>query len=105
MAAGSRPRRPGASKCDEVDGPGGKPDSTFDLGQCPGTVTVDDAGPGIPPCQAKSLFERCHSGSGSSGLGLSIADRVAHAHGDSLTVVPGGARFLLSVPVRDQGRP
>jgi two-component system OmpR family sensor kinase len=73
-----------------------------------GTVTVDDAGPGIPPGQAKSLFERFHSGSGSSGLGLSIAAWVAHAHGGSLTVVPsarGGSRFLLSVPLRDQKRP
>jgi len=73
-----------------------------------GTVTVDDAGPGIPSGQAKSLFERFHSGSGSSGLGLSIAAWVAHAHGGSLTVVPsarGGSRFLLSVPVRDQKRP
>jgi len=73
-----------------------------------GTVTVDDAGPGIPPGQAKSLFERFHSRSGSSGLGLSIAAWVAHAHGGSLTVVPsarGGCRFLLSVPVREQKRP
>ncbi|MFJ9844100.1 ATP-binding protein, partial [Kitasatospora sp. NPDC101155] len=35
------------------------------------TVTVDDAGPGIPPERARSLFERFHSGAGSTGLGLS----------------------------------
>ncbi|MEE1787029.1 HAMP domain-containing sensor histidine kinase [Streptomyces sp. SP17BM10] len=72
-----------------------------------GTVAVDDAGPGIPPGRAESLFERFHSGAGSSGLGLSIAAWVAHAHGGSLTVVTGargGARFLLSLPVRPQGR-
>ncbi|GAA3035214.1 hypothetical protein GCM10020229_53320 [Kitasatospora albolonga] len=70
-----------------------------------GTVAVDDAGPGIPPERARSLFERFHSGAGSSGLGLSIAAWVAHAHGGSLTVVPsarGGARFVLRVPVRRQ---
>ncbi|WP_369182417.1 sensor histidine kinase [Streptomyces sp. Y1] len=73
-----------------------------------GTVTVDDAGPGIPPEQAKSLFERFRSGAGSSGLGLSIAAWVAHAHGGSLTVdrsARGGARFLLRLPVPAQHRP
>ncbi|TYC66635.1 sensor histidine kinase [Streptomyces sp. CB01881] len=68
-----------------------------------GTVAVDDAGPGIPPEQAQSLFERFHSGAGSSGLGLSITAWVAHAHGGSLTVqrsARGGARFLLRVPVQ-----
>ncbi|MFJ9610755.1 sensor histidine kinase [Kitasatospora sp. NPDC101176] len=68
-----------------------------------GTVAVDDAGPGIPPELAKSLFERFRSGAGSSGLGLSIAAWVAHAHGGSLTVARGargGARFLLHVPVQ-----
>ncbi|MGA5821678.1 sensor histidine kinase [Kitasatospora sp. NPDC094028] len=70
-----------------------------------GTVAVDDAGPGIPPEQAKSLFERFRSGAGSSGLGLSIAAWVAHAHGGSLAVdrsARGGARFLLRVPVQPQ---
>ncbi|MEV6976969.1 HAMP domain-containing sensor histidine kinase [Kitasatospora sp. NPDC093806] len=68
-----------------------------------GTVAVDDAGPGIPPDRVRSLFERFRSGSGSSGLGLSIAAWVAHAHGGSLTVTAsarGGARFVLRVPVR-----
>ncbi|MFD8087251.1 sensor histidine kinase [Kitasatospora sp. NPDC059722] len=72
-----------------------------------GTVAVDDAGPGIPPERAASLFERFHSGGGSSGLGLSIAAWVAHAHGGSLTVDPstrGGTRFLLRVPVHKPPR-
>ena len=66
-----------------------------------GTVAVDDAGPGIPPATAESLFERFHSGAGSSGLGLSIAAWVAHAHGGSLKVTTsarGGARFILRIP-------
>jgi hypothetical protein len=66
-------------------------------------VTVDDAGPGVPPEQVRSLFERFRGGSGSSGLGLSIAAWVAQAHGGSLSVTGsarGGARFLLRVPAR-----
>ncbi|MEU4114878.1 HAMP domain-containing sensor histidine kinase [Kitasatospora sp. NPDC028055] len=68
-----------------------------------GTVAVDDAGPGIPPELAECLFERFRSGKGSSGLGLSIAAWVAHAHGGSLTVATsdrGGTRFLLRLPVQ-----
>ncbi|WP_438290462.1 sensor histidine kinase [Streptomyces sp. HUAS TT7] len=66
-----------------------------------GTVTIDDAGPGIPPALAGSLFERFHSTSGSTGLGLSIASWVTHTHGGTLTVETsprGGARFVLRLP-------
>ncbi|MFH8387311.1 ATP-binding protein [Kitasatospora sp. NPDC018058] len=52
---------------------------------------------------AGSLFERFHSGTGSIGLGLSIAAWVAHAHGGALTVstgARGGARFVLRLPVQ-----
>ncbi|MFB7512042.1 sensor histidine kinase [Streptomyces sp. NPDC056144] len=72
-----------------------------------GTVTVEDAGPGLPPEVAGSLFERFRSGSGartgSTGLGLSIAAWVAHAHGGTLTAgrsERGGARFVLRLPTR-----
>ncbi|UKY50894.1 sensor histidine kinase [Streptomyces inhibens] len=68
-----------------------------------GTIAVDDAGPGVPPALAHSLFERFRSGSGSTGLGLSIASSVAQAHGGTLTVetsARGGARFLLKLPAR-----
>ncbi|MFG2503430.1 sensor histidine kinase [Streptomyces sp. NPDC048441] len=69
-----------------------------------GTVTIDDAGPGLPPEVAGALFERFRSGAGapgSTGLGLSIAAWVAHAHGGSLTGLSGergGARFVLRLP-------
>ncbi|AZS76277.1 two-component sensor histidine kinase [Streptomyces lydicus] len=68
-----------------------------------GTLTVDDAGPGVSPSLSHSLFERFHSGSGSTGLGLSIASWVAHAHNGTLTAEPsarGGARFVLKLPAR-----
>ncbi|WP_433324139.1 sensor histidine kinase [Spirillospora sp. CA-294931] len=68
-----------------------------------GTVTVDDAGPGLPPGLEASLFERFRSGSGSTGLGLSITSWAAHAHGGTLTAgtsPSGGARFVLRLPPR-----
>ncbi|MEU6621659.1 HAMP domain-containing sensor histidine kinase [Streptomyces litmocidini] len=73
-----------------------------------GVLTVEDAGPGLPPEVAGALFERFRSGSGSTGLGLSIASWVAHAHGGTLTAgrgehgergEHGGARFVLRLPV------
>ena len=69
-----------------------------------GTLTVEDAGPGLPPEVADALFERFRSGSGSTGLGLSIASWVAHAHGGTLTAgrgERGGARFVLRLPTSD----
>lgn len=69
-----------------------------------GTLTVEDAGPGLPPEVAGALFERFRSGSGSTGLGLSIASWVAHAHGGTLTADRGGrggARFVLRLPTPD----
>ncbi|MGA5198532.1 sensor histidine kinase [Streptomyces exfoliatus] len=69
-----------------------------------GTLTVEDAGPGLPPEVADALFDRFRSGSGSTGLGLSIASWVAHAHGGTLTADRselGGARFVLRLPTPD----
>ncbi|MFI1169519.1 sensor histidine kinase [Streptomyces sp. NPDC020801] len=66
-----------------------------------GVLTIDDAGPGIPPDLADSLFDRFRSGSGSTGLGLSIASWAAQAHGGTLTATGsplGGARFTLRLP-------
>lgn len=78
-------------------------------GGAPGTVelSVTDDGPGIPPALAASLFERFARGdsarsreSGSTGLGLSIADAVAAAHGGSIGVSsrPGCTRFTVTLP-------
>ncbi|MFF5973049.1 sensor histidine kinase [Streptomyces sp. NPDC012769] len=69
-----------------------------------GTLTVEDAGPGLPPEVAGALFDRFRSGSGSTGLGLSIASWVAHVHGGTLTAgrgTHGGARFVLRLPTTD----
>ncbi|MEU7641288.1 sensor histidine kinase [Streptomyces sp. NPDC039016] len=70
-----------------------------------GVLTIDDAGPGVSPDLAHSLFDRFHSGSGSTGLGLSIASWVAQAHGGTLIATGsplGGARFTLRLPTHDR---
>jgi signal transduction histidine kinase len=68
-------------------------------------ITVEDGGPGVPPAFAPSLFERFTRGATSAsegaGLGLSIAQTYARAHGGALTyepLEPHGARFRLVLP-------
>ena len=66
------------------------------------TVTVDDAGPGIPPAERARVLERFERGPnhGGTGLGLTIARQVALAHGGSLTIGDsplGGARLTLTL--------
>jgi signal transduction histidine kinase len=72
------------------------------------SITVDDAGPGIPADKRNRVFApfaRLESGSGDgegTGLGLAIARSVAEAHGGSLTAEEspqGGARLLLVLPL------
>ncbi|MFI1223359.1 MULTISPECIES: sensor histidine kinase [unclassified Streptomyces] len=80
--------------------PGQPADVRISVGR-DGSVTVDDAGPGLPPQPAGAPFERFRSGAGSTGLGLSIVSWVAHAHGGTLTADRGdrgGARFVLRLP-------
>jgi len=71
-------------------------------------VTVEDRGRGVPDEFVGSLFERftraTHSGQG-AGLGLSIAQSYARAHGGSLgyePAQPNGARFRLVLPLGEQ---
>lgn len=65
---------------------------------------VRDHGPGIPAGQETQIFERFARVPGTprrgSGLGLSIVDGIARAHGGSVRVEsPGdGARFVIAVP-------
>ena len=67
-----------------------------------GTVTVQDRGPGISPEERELIFHRFwrrdRNSQGSSGLGLSIVQRIAELHGASIEVqnrVMGGAQFSL----------
>jgi two-component system sensor histidine kinase ChvG len=75
-------------------------------------ASVSDSGPGIPPENLETVFERFYTSrpkgaafGGNSGLGLSIARQIVEAHGGTLTaqnrVVDGrvvGAIFLLFLP-------
>lgn len=67
-----------------------------------GRVTVADQGPGVDSTTAEELFDRFRTGSGSSGLGLSIVRWVAQAHGGRLNLYnadEGGAIFELELPL------
>ncbi|KRA57593.1 histidine kinase [Caulobacter sp. Root656] len=76
-------------------------------------VTVDDDGPGIPPDNLETIFERFYTSrpkgkafGGNSGLGLSIARQIVEAHGGTMRAenrkdAEGkviGARFLVDLP-------
>ncbi|WP_293901911.1 stimulus-sensing domain-containing protein [Phenylobacterium sp.] len=76
-------------------------------------ATVSDNGPGIPPENLETVFERFYTSrpkgaafGGNSGLGLSIARQIAEAHGGGLraenrTGADGqvlGALFILTLP-------
>jgi two-component system sensor histidine kinase ChvG len=81
-------------------------------------VTVSDNGPGVPPENLETIFERFYTSrpkgtafGGNSGLGLSIARQIAAAHGGALiaqnrTGPRGeiqGALFILTLPEPGKG--
>ncbi|CAN5557541.1 HAMP domain-containing sensor histidine kinase [soil metagenome] len=70
-------------------------------------LSVLDDGPGLPPQLADSAFERFTRGdsartreSGGAGLGLSLVQAIALAHGGSVSVdsAPGRTRFEVRLP-------
>ena len=71
-------------------------------------IAVEDNGPGIPASEVGRIFEPFYRGFTAetlhvhgSGLGLTIVDRTARAHGGRVTVdsTPGrGSRFTLHLP-------
>jgi signal transduction histidine kinase len=75
-------------------------------------LSVADRGPGVPRGHERRVFEkfqRAHntlaSGTAGSGLGLTIARRLAEAHKGSLEYVPrtgGGAEFVLTLTAREE---
>lgn len=71
-------------------------------------ITVADSGPGIQPADQARIFEPFQRGAGDRrfpqgvGLGLSIANDIAHAHGGEIALesMPGkGSKFILEFPV------
>ncbi|MEP7303665.1 MAG: ATP-binding protein, partial [Caldimonas sp.] len=85
--------------------PGSRVELTIaaDLAAGTATLSVDDAGPGIPEAERQRVFDRFYrraeSGESGSGLGLAIVRSVAAAHGASV-VLAGSARGGLRVDVR-----
>jgi signal transduction histidine kinase len=68
-------------------------------------LEVDDQGPGVPAAERERLLARPGEADGDArkrvGLGLSIARRIALAHGGTLTIEDapgGGARFAIELP-------
>jgi two-component system sensor histidine kinase ChvG len=84
------------------------------------TATVDDDGPGIPPDNLETVFERFYTSrpkgaafGSNSGLGLSIARQIVEAHGGRIWAenrqdADGkvtGARFAVEFPEAPAQRP
>jgi two-component system sensor histidine kinase KdpD len=69
-------------------------------------VTVDDAGPGLPPGDPARLFDKFQRGSDEGsvvgvGLGLAICQAIVRAHGGEIEAQRregGGARFTFTLP-------
>ncbi len=84
-------------------------------------VTVDDDGPGVPPDNLETVFQRFYTSrpkgavfGGNSGLGLSIARQIVEAHGGRIHAENRlgedgevrGARFVVTLPqVRSRTAP
>ena len=69
-------------------------------------LAVEDEGPGLDPEQRQWVFEPFFTTKEEgTGLGLTISQRIAEAHGGTLTAEnrpQGGARFVLTLPLFDQ---
>jgi two-component system sensor histidine kinase QseC len=72
-------------------------------------LSVVDDGPGIAAAERPQVLERFHrlptAGEGGSGLGLSIAQRIAEIHGGRLTLTDGddgrGLRVDVTLPMEE----
>ena len=69
------------------------------------TLLVSDTGPGVPPEIRTRIFEpffTTKSGTGGTGVGLSLCLNIVASHGGQLAVEDtpgGGATFLISLPM------
>jgi signal transduction histidine kinase len=84
----------------------GGADVTVRVGAADDGFRVADDGPGIPPDQRESVFDRGYTADDGTGLGLSIVRRIVDAHGWSIRAGAadgGGARFDVTgvPPVRE----
>jgi two-component system OmpR family sensor kinase len=89
--------------------PGGRIDVAVRVGDGASFI-VDDDGPGIPVDQRSAVFDRFHRldagrtrEAGGAGLGLSIVQAIAEAHGgraNAETSPLGGTRMVILIPLR-----
>jgi len=74
-------------------------------------ITVDDGGPGVPPGERQTIFERFHRGTAvaaptdpkGTGLGLALVQEYVALEGGAVWVEDapgGGARFVVEIPSR-----
>ena len=78
-------------------------------------VQVRDQGPGVPPDNLETIFERFYTSrpkgaafGANSGLGLSIARQIVEAHGGRIhaeNAPEGGAVFVVRLPAVRPGQP
>jgi signal transduction histidine kinase len=69
---------------------------TVTVGDVDGGFFVADDGAGVPENERESVFQTGYSTGEGTGVGLSIVEQVADAHGWSVRLVEsedGGARF------------
>ncbi|HWD82367.1 MAG TPA: ATP-binding protein, partial [Kribbella sp.] len=91
---------PGTTVTIAVAGPGARRDDSA-------VLTIHDDGPGIPADLLPNVFQRFTRAdtartrsTGGTGLGLSLAESIAHAHDGTLTLTsrPGSTTFSLALP-------
>ncbi|MFC8528793.1 ATP-binding protein [Nocardia sp. NPDC057227] len=72
-------------------------------------IDVEDDGPGIPPAQRATIFDRFTRGGrtdgGGTGLGLAIARWIVDLHGGTIAVTDPGSRIRIVLPAAAPAAP
>jgi signal transduction histidine kinase len=93
--------------------PGGHVAVTTQRNDAMATISVSDAGIGIPDGELEHIFDRMYRATSAkdreiqgTGLGLSVAKVLVEAHAGTISVTnrpEGGTRFTVSIPVAHEG--